>query len=760
MAGYPGKPYGMWPPLRAEAFQPEPEDGRRVEWAWRLWKSQDLLLAARDRQIEENIRMIAGRQWSVWSKLLGRFVDINELLSQSERAFRQRPVFNHLLDWFLLTHARLTENPPIISFQPSTGDKMDAELAEIMDVIMKSLWKDTEMLEVLDRAVSILIPSGSVHLISRVDPMQGEIIEWTGPAVLEDPFHPEAHPRLLPEVPYGQDGMPLARITGPGESDWEATGKAFAEHEGGIVVDPVSPLQVRGQWGHDLPWHRKGWHGRRSFLTPEEVFEAYGVECEPDVTGEDANRIGEIRRILFGTGNFGAAEHGAKSLVTGEREGAQGYVDVLEIWHRPANFPGMERSEESPGGRLLTVSRQKVLRDGARPARFRYVSPIRRIDFINIPGRPSGSTPQESMNPLQRVYNRQWQQILEHSNKSANPTGFADKGTGLQPGDITNEPGQILYLNRRFTSNVSPLEYARPPELGEVVYRALNATKEELRDRGSVEGALGSPPTRDPSGELVKELRFNSDRYIGPTARRMTIELGRMVEDWMAIIETIWTDEKVITWAGRDQMIRTVIYRERLFQEGSVDVMPDIESQLPEGRGERQARARSDWLAGAFGDPQSPEAIRHYLEIARYPHLGRVHRPGGIHRVMAEKELGRLARGEPAAMIPIFEWQDHEVHLAVLEEFMSSPQYQDLAPEIQQEFVLHRQDTLLALEEAQAISEQREARMMARAGSMAAAADAEVAGMARGMDPNLAEVPGGAEVPEGRPPGQPPIPQQ
>jgi hypothetical protein len=754
------KPFQSWPSLRPEPFAAQPDDQSRVEFAWRHWKSQDLLLASRDRQIEENIRMIAGRHWSVWSRLLGRFIDVNELLSQNERLWRQRPVFNHVLDWFLLTHARLTENPPIIAFQPSTGDREDAELAEIMDIIKKSLWKDTEMIEVLDRAVSILIPSGSVHLMSRVDPMQGEVIEFQGPAVVDDPFHPEGLPRVLEEVPYGQDGSPLAQVTGPGDDEWEVTGKAYAEYEGGIVVDAISPLAIRGQWGHDIPWHRKRWHQRRSFLTPEEVFETYGVECEPDVKGEDAHRMGELRRVMFGTGHFGAAEHAHQSIATGEKEGADGFVDVLETWMAPAQFPGMLESGEEPGGRLLTVSRNKVLRDGARPVAFRYTSPIRRVDFIGIPGRPSGSSPQESMNAINRAYNRQWAHIFEHGNKSANPVGFADKNAGLQPGDITNEPGQMLFVNRRANTSVPPLEYAKPPDLGEVVYRALSGTKEELRDRGSMEGALGRPPTRDPSGELVKELRFNADRYIGPTARRFTIELARMVEDWMAIIPSIWDDDKVVTWAGEDQMLRAVIYRSKLFEQGSVNVMPDIESMLPEGRGERQARARADWQAGAFGDPQSPEAIRHYLEVARYPHLSRVHRPGGIHRVMAERENGRLARGEPAAMVPILEWQNHEVHLAVHEEFMSSPEYQELAPEIQQEFYLHRRDTLMALEGKMVQDAQREARVMAETGKMQAAVEGEIDEALADVGPSPAEAPRSTEVPAGRPPGQAPVPSR
>jgi hypothetical protein len=748
------------PPLRQDPFQPDEAglDARRVEYAWQLWKRQDMALAARDRQIEENIRMLAGRHWSVWSRLLGKFIDLNEILEDKERLWRQRPVFNHVLDWFLLTHARVTENPPIISFQPSTPDREDAEAAEIMDTIYKSLWQDVGMLEVLDRFAAILVPSGSAHLVSRVDPLQGEIIEWRGPALLQDEIGGELVTRIVPDVPFDQAGNPLARLTGPGPDDWEATGKAYAEHEGGIVVDAVSPIAVRGQWGHDIPWHRKSWHARRLFLTPEEVLLTYGVELEPDVTGEDVARMGELRRLVHGSGHYGAAEYGIHSILTGNQDASEGFCDILELWHRPLPFPGMERTQDDPGGRLLTVSRSQVLRDGPRPADFQYVSPIRRVDFIGIPGRPSGSTPQESMNALNRTYNRQWANLLEHGHKNSHPITLIDQGSGLKDGDVTNEPGLHLYINRRMGTTAPPIEYAKMPELGESVYRIISMTKEELRDRGYTEGALGRPPTRDPSGELVKELRFNADRYIGPTSRRLVIELARMVEDWQVILPTIWTEEKVISWAGKDQMLRTIIYRPELFRQGSVNVVPDIESMLPEGRGERQARIRADWQAGAFGPPDSPEAIRQYLELARFPHMGRAVRPGGIHRVMAERENARLVQGFPAEAVPILEWHNHEVHLAVLEEFMAGPDYLELPVEIQEQFAFHRQGHLQAMEAVALTQAQREGRMAAAEGQVAAAVQGEVADASFGMDPNLPEDPRSVESPEGRPPGGRPIP--
>ena len=104
------------PPLRPDLWTPDAGDQSRIDYAWGLWHSQDNLFLKRDRLIEENIRMLAGQQWAMYSKLMGRFVDISYWFSDRERKWRQRPVFNILLRWFMLTHARLTENPPVIAF--------------------------------------------------------------------------------------------------------------------------------------------------------------------------------------------------------------------------------------------------------------------------------------------------------------------------------------------------------------------------------------------------------------------------------------------------------------------------------------------------------------------------------------------------------------------------------------------------------------------------------------------------------------------
>src|SRR5690606_20635618 len=80
------------PPLRAHPFEPDGYDAERCAFNKALWHSQDNLLRQRDRQVEENLRMLHGQHWIAWSDLRQRFVDIASTLSDDEKRWRHFPV--------------------------------------------------------------------------------------------------------------------------------------------------------------------------------------------------------------------------------------------------------------------------------------------------------------------------------------------------------------------------------------------------------------------------------------------------------------------------------------------------------------------------------------------------------------------------------------------------------------------------------------------------------------------------------------------
>lgn len=696
------------PPMREAPDQADAYDGQRLDWATQFWNSQNLALLRRDRQIEENIRMLAGRHWSVWNSYHQRWLDVTEWMTDEERRWRQLPVVNRLLYWFMLTHARLTENSPIITFQPATGDRHDAELAEVQDVIFKTKWSEAGLLDALDQMVSWLIPGGHAGLISGVDTSLGELKKWEGDAQIpvrrgdgsmamesDQPQFADAQ-----GVPFDQNGEPLAFMDEQGQM--QTTGDAHQEREGDLRVDVLSPLQYRGSWGIDS-WHKKWWHVNRSFLTPEEIWQLYGKDVAPDAPMRQGD-IGatRIQRLLFGSGYYGAADGRlGSSYAYAETLDQEGYVQVDSLWVKPMeldNVPGMAKTDENPGGRLLVHTGKEILSDGPRPFAFPYTSPIRHFVFVNLPGRPGGTSPQEMLNSIQRSYNKGYAHSLEHRNLETHPIKVVDRAAGI--GDdvqITNAPGQTIRAIPR--PRIPPIQYIVPPSLSPDHYKLQEDLRNEMDTLGNITGAEGAPPSTDPSGELVKELRFNADRFLGPTSRRMVEELARIAEDWNAIFAGLWTTEKILHYAGEDQVVRTIMVSPDLFRSGRTNVVPDLESMLPEGRGARQQRIAWMYDKGLFGPPGTPGSTRKYLEMANFPHVGRTTTPGGIDFVMANQENGKLVQGEMAVNIPVYPWYNHEVHVSIHRDFMAGPDFLRLDPEVQSQFIIHLYGHEMALAE-------------------------------------------------------------
>ena len=664
------------PPLRENPREADALDGQRIALVRGRWTAQDAYVMARDRQVEEAVRMLSGRQWDMWSDVLGRFVDVTRYMSDDEKRWRQRPQLDYLRFWFRLTLAKPTENPPIISFQPASPDRSDAMLAEVMDTVWKVLWREAEMDQNTQRLIAWMLAAGEAYLKSRIDYTQGPERELTGPAMLSL-MGPDGSPieRALPNVPFGPDGSPLAQIVPEGDDPYggyEVTGEPHKQKQGKLCVDVLGPLEVRAQWGANIPWNKKRWMIHRSYLAPEDVYERFGIEATPDMVAKDGASAGMLERMLFQGGMYGAFGHQIGGQEAGNPPEGEGFVAVDEMWEMP--------SQQFPEGRLCVVTQSHVLHDSARPFECEAAGPIRQAMCEYVPGRPFGSTPLEVMIPLQKRLNRIEAQIAEHTNLMTNPIMLL--GDGID--DVTNAPGQRV--EGGLTPDGTPLiGYASPPSLGADVWRDAAHIKEHLFIVGGIPGSEGSAPTENASGELVSQLRYNADRQVGNAAQSAVRAIGDVAQDWVPMLRTMWTDEQFITYAGEDGVARTLTVLPEML-DGSVHVEPVVESMLPEGRQERQQRVMGLYGSGMFGDPMSPEAKSHALSLARFPHLGRAVRPGGVDRVTAEQNLGRILQGAKAAELPILEQYRLGTFKDVTREFIASPEYLKLDPAIQAEF--------------------------------------------------------------------------
>jgi len=678
------------PGLRPEPRTPADTDGALLSGLLGFWSSQDTVMRERDLSIEEHISFLANRQWIVYNDLLGRHFDVTEWMDEDEKRYRQRPVVNLLMPWFLITHARLTENPPIISFIPGP-DQKDAQLAEVLDVIGKKTWRDAGMTDVLDRLFSWLIPSGEVYFMSRIDLTKGKFRPRVGKAPVMI-VGPDGQPLPGPDgqpmqeerdgVPLGEKWESLAQIDAQ-SGNLIPTGEPVYDREGQIVVDVLPAPCVRGTFGNAMPWHEKPEHIMVGFYTPEYVWDTWGVEVEPDVSGvTDDNPA--MESMLFGHGYFTPQE--TSFLASGGRtEGRRNLCRVYQYFQKPSTRdPQFRQTPTSPGGRYTVFTRSRVLVDGTRPVAYPYTSPIRKLEFVRIPGRPAGTTVQASLIGPQRNYNKRRGQLGEHASLTANPKAIIDIASGIKEGQWTNEPGTAILANMR--QGVDPVKWLSPPALGDAVNNDADRSRDEIETIGATKGTGGEPLSPDESGESRKERRFDSDRYVGPTQRRASEEFGRMHEDWKALYPVIYDEERVVRDGGEDNLFRTVLVMPQLFEEGNVNVVADLESMLPESRGERQSRLYTLWKDAALGDPMDPDVRQRFLEMSRFPHLSRVARFGTVDAQTADQENGALLVGEPVPVLPFY---DHAEHLRMHNKFRKSREFLKLDPMIRQMFDIH-----------------------------------------------------------------------
>lgn len=660
---------------------PDGDDAARVQLVMRRWHEQDGVLLNRDRTVEENVRMLAGRQWDVFSDVLGQFVDVTRYLTDEEKRWRQRPVVNLLQYWFLLTHARLTESAPEVQFQPSTADWRDQELAEVLDPIFKTQWSESGMDEAFVRAAAWLIAGGECYIESAVDWAQGPQQSLTGNAMLPGP-NGQQMPTEGP-VPYDAQGQPVASVTPDGQGyAVPDDAEPYTSHEGCLCPRVRSPLEVRAEWGADQAWEDKKWVTTVSYVTPAEVEEYYEQEVSGDTPNDGA--AGYLQRLLFSSGHFGAVSNRVGAQTTGQTVGE--YVAVYAMWERPSALS--PETPDSPGGRLLVVTRDMVLHDSVRPYRCKGAAPVRRAQFIQQPGRGGfGSTPLEQLVPIQKTYNRGWAQILEHRNLCTNPILLIDSASGID-GVVSNLPGQTISVDFTATNGNPPATYLTPPPLSADVWRIQGMLLDVMMRLGSIAGAEGQPQTDDPSGQLVSELRFNSDRPVSVAARSLAHLVAGVMEDWIAIFPVIWPIEKTIDYAGEDQMYRTIDVSPELW-DGNVHVRPDLVNARIESPEVKEQRVMTLWQNGAFGVPgQDPKANETMLELAKFPHMQRIGQQNSPDAATCRQLMGHLAQGADvqAIMALLKPWYNYDVWMTIVRDHLASPDYLKYDPAQQQAF--------------------------------------------------------------------------
>ena len=345
-----------------------------------------------ERRWAENLDMYAGDHWP------------RTRLTEGETPVsgRVRYIANLLSAYVQTRKAKMLKVKPTVKVNPATNQVEDHDIAKTSTRVMKYLWACLKMNgHVLPRAIDWFLTTGFVGFKTVWDPQGGRYLKFTeeemssAKDVLEEHFGEEKAQLFEGEVR-------IEPVSGfwiypdPSAESWED-------------LDWILDIRLRS-----LDWIRNRYPKRGRKVTDE---------------GKDPRNYYETRGRYDDTTEFGIA--GAHS---GERIPA---AYVKELWVKPC--------PTYPDGVHVIVAHERVLQPmqplppeckGELPYAFAVDKPI--------PGTLWPRAIYDDAKVIQKGFNRSRSQIIENANLAANPKILIPAGCRVEPDSLTNRPGEVI----------------------------------------------------------------------------------------------------------------------------------------------------------------------------------------------------------------------------------------------------------------------------------------------------------------------------
>lgn len=694
------------------------------------------------RQVEENVRNLAGYQYDAYIPELQEFVNLAQFFVPSDERWRRFPVVNWLTQrFFLQAIAKLTENPPVLGAMPATSDQRDAETAQIVDPWLKYQWHRMGMAEKLYGSYGWLLTAGAFWHKYWWDPNAGPSETWTADAVLTV----LGETRVYTDAPYviGPDGQPTPHVLtdesgqmaldGNGQPQF---GDPHRQPLGDLNCSVIPPTSIVTPYGPEAPWE-KPWLQHEYYLTPETVWERFQVDCEGETefSGPDDGYDDLLRRMEY-TSYYGNPANPEANIGlffgTGQPEPTEGMVRVIERWIRAC--------PQYPQGRLMICAGQQQAQDDINPyvtpQRSKVVVPFHYFPKPGLPFRQEGHMDLENLIPVARAKNRAFGGMLDASALNEQPIRLVNiNAVSDDQDDKLNQPGGIVYHNG---TAPDPVRYLTPPALPQHLKDMDSLLTEELEGMGGISAPPSAPVSSDPSGELLREQRFDADRPWGATLRYHGEEWARAGQTMLDIAAVCQSDERFITIAGEDQIARFLTVRPEMF-EGQVHVRCSPESAVLETRQDKQNRLLNLFVTMSKLPPPLAQSLAKTLNV---PDIQRAILPNAQAWSTAQQNLAWM--WQTGQVAPVLPEQDHQTFIQTVTEWQQRPEWQTATPQQQQ--ALRNYVTLHKLQMAdQAL---QNAALVEHTQS-AIQATQQAAQMAGGRGPGGPMAPG----PQGPPPG-------
>lgn len=406
---------------------------------------------------------------------------------------------------------------------------------------------------------------------------------------------------------------------------------------------------------------------------------------------------------------------------------------VMEAWIKPG------ASNLFPKGGLVIVVDDMVVYKSLEgiPHKHREY-PFSKIDDVLSGGYYSTSVI-EDLIPLQKEYNRNRSQSVESRNIISKPGFFVQEGA-VDISKWRSTSGQIIPVKPGFQNPV-PIQYQGLPPSHAQDLDNINRDFEDISGQHQV--SKGAAPSGVTAATAISFLQEQDQSFMAPTYTSIEQATQKTARQSLMLAVQYWDEPRLIKAVGIDQVM-SVRYLSQSDIKNGTDIRIEAGSSLPVSKAARNAFFMDLINRGIIPGDKGLELLnlpnmRSYYAIIKVDENQATREnirlrqtdPNEIKqaRAMADEQKNQflaqmgmmnpqtgqpdesLARQDPVvaqlldkldrSMLPVNDWDNHEIHIYIHQRFMKSQAFENMDPAIQQEFIKHVEDHKSAQQSAQ-----------------------------------------------------------
>lgn len=629
---------------------------------------------------QRNHLYLDGIQWIVYDSSVATGGLWRRLDVSRQNEFIPRPVTNYLFDVYQTLKSYLIKTKPRSTVYPNTELYQDKMASKIAELVLEANWSRLGEQANYEYAASCLVVYGTVFKKSYWD---------TSALVMSKIPRMTTIPQVDPNTGL-TTGMQEVQATDP------VTGEPVFDilPLGDVNTDVIEPYRLSiDPLANDI--HKARWVMEYSIQPLSWIKEIFDKQA-PGFTGlaseveEELQLQGALKRFYQLKHSSGLKQRieGGTSLGSVEEHMINSAV-VKEYYERP--------SQSHPNGRLIVVANGKTLYSGDSP----YVGselgdwhPYSECRWELVPGRFWGKSPLDNAAELQKRLNSVDSVIILNRKTMAIPQKLIPTSSGVAPGIWTGRPGQeVVY--RDASGGAKPEIIPAQGVHGSVFQERAQIIEDIKNVTGAIDILKGDRPdgiTAASALEMLYEVGMGKlfpifDRWKSfvecDQKKQLKIVAKFYKEPRPDFIRILQQKNKELPAAAISKFIGTDLY-------DNCNVVVEAGSNVTKLQAAKKQELREAAQSGVL-NLADPRNRRKYLEDMGIQGYDSDIGPDQKRQEWENSLLDDILNS-PNNKPVVLDWDNHQVHIQVMEQRMKEPSWMELPFQIQQAYMQHRME--------------------------------------------------------------------